>query len=142
MHNIVDDVSWIKGNHTFQFGTNIRMTRNSRVSYGNAFDNAVTNPSFYASSGAVVSRAIDSYLADQGLPEMPSVSEAQNAATALIGRYSQYTANFTFAPTEACCLPARRPTAPSPPRSTTGTFQDAWRMSTQLDPHLWTCATV
>ena len=69
VHNLVDDVSWIKGSHTFQFGTNVRMTRNSRVSYANAFDSAVTNPSFYSSSGAVVSRAIDAYLSDQGLAD-------------------------------------------------------------------------
>ena len=47
VHNITDDLSWIRGNHNVQFGANIRKISNSRVSFANAFDNAVTNPSFY-----------------------------------------------------------------------------------------------
>jgi hypothetical protein len=132
VHNIVDDISWVKGNHTFQFGTNLRITRNSRLTFANAYDNAVTNPSFYASSGAVVSRAITSYLAANDLPELQSVSEAQNAATALIGRYSQYTANFTY-DLAGNLLPAGTPTD-----RTFATeeydfyFQDAWRIAHNL----------
>ncbi len=32
VHNFVDDVSWVKGNHTYGFGANIRLIRNNRVS--------------------------------------------------------------------------------------------------------------
>src|SRR5207247_1496725 len=55
-----------------------------------------TNPSGYQQGGNVVSDAVSAYLASNNLPALVSVSETQNAATALIGRYSQYTANFTF----------------------------------------------
>ena len=48
-HNLTDDFSWIKGNHTFAFGTNIRIVRNNREDFGAAFDNGITNQSFYAS---------------------------------------------------------------------------------------------
>ena len=48
VHNFTDDVSWVHGNHTLQFGANIRTVSNSRVSFANAFDNAITNPSFYS----------------------------------------------------------------------------------------------
>lgn len=97
VHNFTDDFSWNMGNHSIQFGTNIRIVRNSRVSLGNAFDNAITNPSFYFGAGTLQSNAISDYLASNGLPPIGSgVSDVQNAITALIGRFSQYTANFTF----------------------------------------------
>ena len=102
VHNITDDVSWIHGNHSFQFGTNIRSVSNSRVSFANAFDFATTNPSWYANgAGDSVSGAFQAYLdSDPTLPGsgglLVSTSEVQNAATALIGRLNQYNANFTF----------------------------------------------
>jgi hypothetical protein len=97
VQNFTDDFSWNKGNHAIQFGTNIRVVRNSRVALTNAFDTALTNPSFYAGAGTVQSDAISAYLAANGLPAISAgVSDVQNAVTALIGRFSQYTANFTF----------------------------------------------
>jgi len=51
VHNITDDLSWIHGNHTLQFGVNVRKINNARVSFANAFDNAITNPSFYFGAG-------------------------------------------------------------------------------------------
>jgi hypothetical protein len=33
IHNLLDDVSWTKGTHTFQFGTSIGLARDPRVSY-------------------------------------------------------------------------------------------------------------
>ena len=103
VHNFRDDLSWIHGKHVFQFGANVRRINNSRVSFGNAFDNAVTNPSFYLGAGDHVSQAFQDYLDANGLPgdenagqALNSISEIQNAATAIIGRFSQYTANFTF----------------------------------------------
>lgn len=102
VHNITDDVSWNHGKHTFQFGVNIRKINNSRVSFANAFDNAITNPSFYFGAGDHVSSQFQDYLTANNLPggqagqSLNSTTEVQNAATAIIGRFSQYTANFTF----------------------------------------------
>jgi hypothetical protein len=103
VHNITDDVSRTYGNHIFQFGANIRLISNSRVSFANAFDNAVTNPSFYLGAGDHVSNTFQNYLNANHLPgdqsagqSLNSITEVQNAATAIIGRFSQYTANFTF----------------------------------------------
>jgi hypothetical protein len=102
VHNFTDDVSWIRGNHSIQFGANIRKTNNRRVSFANAFDFAETNPSFYFGGGERESDTFQQYLIDQGLPggignqSLSSTSEVQNAATAMIGRFSQYNANFTF----------------------------------------------
>ena len=91
--NFTDDVSWVNGGHTFQFGGNIRFIKNNRVSFANAYDSAVTNPSFYAGgAGTILSDTVNAFspIAD-GFE-----SAVQNAATALIGRYSQYTSRFTF----------------------------------------------
>jgi len=96
VHNILDDVSWVKGRHTFQIGANIRMVSNNRITFTNAYDFAQTNPSGYQQGGNVVSDAVSQYLAQNNLPPMVSVSETQNAGTALIGRFSQYTVNLTY----------------------------------------------
>ena len=87
-HNFTDDFSWIRGNQTFQFGTNIRIIRNRRTSFNNSFDAAVTNPSFYEASGAVLDEPITDISG--------STSPVQNAVAAVLGRYSQYSANFNF----------------------------------------------
>src|SRR5262249_35055444 len=31
--NLVDDVAWVKGTHSMQFGTNIRFIRNERINF-------------------------------------------------------------------------------------------------------------
>jgi hypothetical protein len=93
VHNITDDFSWVRANHSMQFGGNIRLISNSRTSFANAFDNAITNPSFYFAGGNSISDAVDQFS-----PLDPGSTDAVQAAiTALAGRYSQYTANFTFA---------------------------------------------
>jgi hypothetical protein len=93
VHNITDDFTWIKGNHTVQLGGNVRIIRNQRRSFASAFDQAFTNPSFYDESGAVVNAEIEAagYTIAGG-----SLSSVQAAATALIGRFSDYAGNFTF----------------------------------------------
>jgi hypothetical protein len=56
VHNFVDDVSWTKGNHTIQFGTNWRLIHNNRQSNADNISTAQTNlywlnPSFIANEG-------------------------------------------------------------------------------------------
>jgi hypothetical protein len=93
VHNLVDDFSWIKGNHSIQAGLNVRLIRNGQSSYANSYDSAIANPSFYEASGQV----LDKPIADAGYAVAPGYSSAvQSAVTAVIGRYSQYTGNFTF----------------------------------------------
>ena len=102
VHNFTDDISYIRGNHNFQFGTNIRKINNSRISYSAAYDLGLTNPSFYFGGGETESGTFQQYLIDNGLPggvgaqSLDSTSEVQNAATALIGRLSEFHANLTY----------------------------------------------
>ncbi len=92
-HNITDDFTWIKGKHTLQFGGNVRIIRNQRTSFANAYDDATANPSFYAASGASVRAPLTAAGYNVNAADRTSV---RNALTALIGRYSQYSGNFTF----------------------------------------------
>src|SRR5215216_2507568 len=80
VHNFVDDVSWVRGNHTFGFGGNVRLITNNRNSLGASFDEAIINPSFYNFSGDVL---IDPFT------DFESSSDLRDALASVIGRYSQ-----------------------------------------------------
>lgn len=91
VHNFTDDLSWVKGNHSFAFGTNTRAISNKRVSFANSYDDAITNPSFFSGGGSSISNPIDDVFPIGG-----SAVGVQNAVTAVIGRFSQYSGNFIF----------------------------------------------
>ena len=103
-HNITDDLTWVKGNHTVQFGTNIRIIRNKRTDLTSAFDLGIANFGFYEASGAVLLDPLEEYLnatfatpTDRYRVVNPATeSAAQSSLTAVLGRLSQYTANFIF----------------------------------------------
>ena len=99
VHNITDDFSWVSGNHSMTFGENIRLINNSRSSFAAAYDSAITNPSGYFAGGNSMSDAVNQFgTTILGSPlDASSTDGVQAAVTALAGRYSQYTANFTFA---------------------------------------------
>jgi Carboxypeptidase regulatory-like domain len=87
VHNFVDDVSWVRGNHTIGFGANVRLIRNNRNSLGASFDDAIINPSFYNASGAVITDPFSDF---------ESSSDLRDALASVIGRYSQYSANLVY----------------------------------------------
>lgn len=91
VHNFTDDLSWVKGNHTLAFGTNSRSISNKRVSFANSYDDAITNPSFFLGGGTSISDPIE-----EVFPIGGSAAGVQNAVTAIIGRFSQYSGNFIF----------------------------------------------
>ncbi|HWC76595.1 MAG TPA: hypothetical protein VG778_03995, partial [Blastocatellia bacterium] len=93
VHNFVDDLSYVKGSHSVQVGGNVRIVRNDRTTFANSFDFATANPSFYDESGFVLSDPIDAAV---GIAE-GFTSGVQAAVSAVIGRFSQYNANFNFA---------------------------------------------
>lgn len=92
VNNFVDDLSWIKNNHTLQFGLNFRTVSNRRTDFAAAFDQALTNPLFYQSSGQVLLAPIQA----AGYTIKGNPDDLKAALAAVIGRYSQYTARFNF----------------------------------------------
>ena len=50
-HNIVNDLSWLRGAHTFKTGTNLRWTRIPSTRDNNSWLNATVNPSWVAGQG-------------------------------------------------------------------------------------------
>ena len=138
VHNITDDVSWTHGKHIFQYGVNVRAISNARVSFANAFDNAITNPSFYLGAGDHVSSAFQDFLTANSLPggtnglDGGGITAVQNAGTAIIGRFSQYTANFTFGK-DGTLLPAGTASKRNfATQAYEGYFLDSWKFR----PHL------
>jgi hypothetical protein len=53
VHNFTDDLSWTKGKHTIQFGTNIRFIRNPRSNFLSSFSDGFTNSSGLDTAGVV-----------------------------------------------------------------------------------------
>lgn len=124
-HNFADDFNWTKGSHSMQFGGNVRIVRNKRVSFGNSYDTALTNPSFYASSGTPLSTAVNTFSPIRSGFE----SAVQNAAAAVIGRLTQYSARFVFDGSGAL-LPAGSPTERNfATEEYDGYAQDTWRVA-------------
>ena len=122
VHNFTDDVSWNKGDHGFQFGTNIRIIRNNRDSTANAFDTAVINPSFYDASGAILTRPFASQIGGG------FTSDVRSAVASVIGRYSQYDANFNF-DKDGTLLPAGKGLARTfATEEYDWYFQDSWKL--------------
>ncbi len=122
VHNFTNDTSWITGKHTFQFGTNIRLITNSRASFANAFDDANANIGFYQGAGATISDPVGDF--DPGFERV-----LQNGIVAVLGRFSQYTANFNFGG-DGTLLPAGSPASREfKTNEYEFYFEDSWQMA-------------
>ncbi|HEX6623535.1 MAG TPA: TonB-dependent receptor, partial [Pyrinomonadaceae bacterium] len=127
VHNIVDDLSWSRGNHTIQFGGNLRFIENRRSSFTSSYDFATTNPSGYEASSAVLTTSVNNtpIFADVA---QSSVTPLRNALAAFIGRFSQYNASIQYDP-EGNILP---PGSPADRTFATEEYelygQDSWRI--------------
>jgi len=133
VHNFVDDLSWIKGNHTMQLGGNVRLIVNNRSSTAASFDNATTNPSYYDCSGLAV--ILDNVnCSDSVFPDVSSASETdlRDALTAIIGRFSQYGAGLVY-DHSGHLQPVGTPTVRSfATQEYEGYWQDSWRWKPNL----------
>ncbi len=101
VHNFVDDLSWTKGKHTFQFGTNIRFIRNPRQNFLSSFSSASTNSSGLDTAGIVGNpkAPLDpGNHSSNGLPAVdPSYRLGYNwPIMAMMGIVSEVDATFNF----------------------------------------------
>ena len=94
VHNFVDDVSWIKGKHTLQFGTNLRLINNVRASNATSFNSALLNPLYLKAAPAGSGGSLDP--AAFGFPAVDpaNLSVYNNPIIDLVGIVSQVTGNY------------------------------------------------
>src|SRR5258708_1546971 len=133
VHNLVDDVSWTKGKHTFQFGGNLRIIGNNRTGNAQNISTAVTNvfwlgPAGIANTGTSLDPAAFGYPAVDG-----SFGESYDFATAALAglltetnkTYNQDKTGHFFAPGEMITRNFK---------STEGEMylQDSWRVTPNL----------
>ncbi len=96
VHNLLDDFSWTKGTHTIQFGGNIGIARNPRVSYLHSFSvgKGATNwmaPTGFANTGGGL---LDP--ANGGFPEPASSPAYDYPMLALLGMVSDIVGNYNY----------------------------------------------
>jgi hypothetical protein len=132
VQNFVDDLNWVHGRHTIQFGMNVTKSNNVRTSYSNAYDQAITNPSYYLTN--LLRGPLSNYvLAKKGIPMFGGDgSSAENAMTALIGRFTQYTADYTYGH-DLQLTPSGTPTTRNfAGQNYEGYVQDTWKTNRNL----------
>jgi len=131
VHNFTDDFSWVKDNHTLQFGGNFRIVRNRRTSFAGAFDTAYSNPSGYT-SGSLLSSPISGFFTGNDKPRSGQTSVIQNAASALLGRLTSWNARLTY-DKQGKLLPAGTPTEREFATEEYEWYgQDVWKIGTTL----------
>ncbi|MGA7906214.1 MAG: hypothetical protein WCA16_02315, partial [Candidatus Sulfotelmatobacter sp.] len=103
VQNLVDDVSWSKGKHTIQFGTNLRFIRSPRNNFINSFPNGVTNVSAldtagFANTPSPFSPGNQSSAATKNLPAVDNAFNNQYdyPTIAMLGMVTEYNAFFNF----------------------------------------------
>ncbi|HME36813.1 MAG TPA: carboxypeptidase-like regulatory domain-containing protein [Candidatus Sulfotelmatobacter sp.] len=69
VNQLSDSLNWTRGNHTFQFGTDLFLIRNNHISYLNSFSDVQTNV-VYLNTGGI---ANDNSPLDPGLNGFPQV---------------------------------------------------------------------
>lgn len=135
VHNFVDDLSWVRGNHTYGVGGNIRLIKNNRATQSPSFDQAVINPSFYNVSGAVLTDPFNDF---------SSQNDLRDALASVIGRYSQYNANLVY-DESGSLQPVGTPSLRTFATQEYEVYgQDSWRFRTNLTLNLglrWSTST-
>jgi hypothetical protein len=138
VHNVADNLTWTKGNHTFAFGGNWRGISNNRADDANSYSNASTNPYWLADAPndpCVLTQSSD---CDDGNPSVGSGFEnsyeiAYDTLTGLVPETTeQYNYNVT-SPTSGSLQPDG---AIIPRHFRANEFeyylQDAWRVRSNL----------
>jgi hypothetical protein len=135
VHNFVDDISWIKGRHTFQFGGNIGLLRNPQSNTNNSFTSASDNPSWLDTAAMANSGAPGHF--DPGFEGFPAVDSGfgnnyDYPMGALIGMVTQVNAHYNFTHNGAALADG----TPVSRRFAADTWemyvQDSWKAKTNL----------
>ncbi len=101
LHNFVDDVSWTKGTHTFQFGTAIGIARDPRTSYlhSNTIGLGTTNwtsPIGFAGTSSTLDPTNTTGHPGISGPEPETATQYDRPLLALYGMVSDVVANYNL----------------------------------------------
>ena len=147
LHNFVDDMSWTKGKHSIQFGTNLRIINNFRQSNGQSFINGASNPTWLAAGG--ISGTGTSFdpnapqFSSLGYPEVLGSTPNPNsqasftasydlAATAIAGMVPEVTANYQETKNFDLLPPGSMVARHFRAHEAEWYLQDAWRVKQNL----------
>jgi len=128
--NIVDNLSWTKGRHTFQFGGNWRLVHQNYSSTNNSFNGATTNP-YWLGGNPPQPTDIGSPAVNDGFGNSYVIAYAN-----LVGTVPQIEDNFNYKLTSATSGTALAEGAPIARNFKANEFewyvQDAWRVRPNL----------
>jgi len=130
VNNIIDSLSWTKGNHTLQFGVNWRLIHQNNSTDGNSWNSATTNPYWLGGSTPDPS--------DIGLPTVDDsfFNSYQIDLANLVGTVPQITDVFNYKITNATSGAALAEGAFIDRHFKANEFewyvQDAWRVTPNL----------
>lgn len=133
-HHLTQDMTWLKGSHSFQFGGSYRRFWNDRLSYANSYFTAVSNSSWLSASGNILSAPFTTGANDVAIN--PGGRTQFNDAVAMVfGLVTQVNSRYNYLPqgNNVVALPRGAPN----PRNFLGEeseiyFQDTWRLSRSL----------
>ncbi len=138
VHNFIDDLSWTRGTHTFEFGANLRLIGNIKASELSSFSDAITNASWLDVSG-IANKGLS---LDPGAPQfaylnLPAVDVGFNNSydypvMALAGIISEVDKRYNFT-TSGTTLPDGAPNLRHFVNREFETYvQDSWRARPNL----------
>jgi hypothetical protein len=133
VNNFVDDISWTKNKHTFQFGANVRFIRNPRTSFLNSFPSGTANSSGLDTAGIAGTKSP----LDPGNNGFPAVNGDFNLnynypLMAMMGLVSQLNATYNFDKT-GTAVPLGAPLKRHYAANEFELYiQDSWRMRQNL----------
>jgi hypothetical protein len=133
VNQFTDNLSWTRGNHTFQFGTDLFLIRNNHTSYQNSFSDVQTNV-VYLNTGGI---ANDNSPLDPGNHGYPKVDKNfgpnyDNAAGIALGIFAEGDGIYNFA-RNGKALPQGTPINRRYAINDYEFFgQDTWRMTHRL----------
>lgn len=97
-HNFTDDLSWIHGKHTFQFGFQFAFLRNPNTNFNNSFSAGYANQNWFLNSGLSTTTASPLNPANNGYPAVDSSfqSNYDTSVTSLLGMITLGNAVYNY----------------------------------------------
>jgi hypothetical protein len=97
-HQFTDSLNWTRKNHTFEFGTDLFLIRNSHTSYGNSFSDVRTN-AVYLNTGGIAGTSSPLDPANNGYPAVDGNfgPNYDSAATIVMGIFPEGDGHYNFA---------------------------------------------